>query len=212
MVRRPLPRRETLSASHGAATLLDVARWAESCGISGTMRMQASLAGPDDVLFAPGGTAEKQVRSASAYINELSRLVGTSHASVTTLRLHRLTVALRGAYARAWPCPREELAAEVRRLLGVRAGTAAAATPASTLLAHETASLAATLRRAKRLAALKPMPLCHLACVLAGLGGFEDEKIARCVVVHIDLMCIASHPCRRRPARAVGPPAFLPRR
>jgi hypothetical protein len=195
-VRRPLPRTEMMSARFGAARLLDVARWAESGAISGRLNLQHLLTGPDAVLFAPGGVAEEQAIVLCTFMNEIAPIVGTSHASVISLRLFRLRTALHGAYALgcdpAQPRPRDQVARDVRRLLGVRAGTAAAATPASALLAAEVTALAAALRRAKRLAALAPETLCHLACVMDALGGLEDQNIARCGCC----VCgIASHAC-----------------
>jgi hypothetical protein len=188
-VRRPLPRSDTLSSRFGAARLLDVARWAECGAISSKLNLQAGLKEPESVtFFAAGGAAEAEALNLNTHINELAALVGTSHASITSLRLYRLGTALRGAFARGCvapqPCSRAQLADEVRRLLGVRAGTAAATTLASALLADEVAALAATLRRAKRLAALTPKTMCQLTCVMAALGGLTDQKIARCGCAH----------------------------
>ena len=185
-MRRPLPRSEMLSARFGAASLLDVARWAESNSIGGEMEFSIihKLKGSDDVKFAPGGAAEGQLLHIPAIINELAALVGTSHTSVAVLRLLRLKTALQGVFlqikdpAKKPPCG--QVAAVVRRLLCVRQGSAAAAMPASALLAAEVASLAATLRRGKRLMAMRIM-LEHLTCVMDSLGGFEDPNIARCV-------------------------------
>jgi hypothetical protein len=201
-VRRPLPRSDTLSARHGAARLLDVARWAESGAASCDVHLRTVLrAQPHAVAFAPGGKAEKHARELCTFINELAPIVGTAHASVTTLRLYRLSVAVHGAFQRACteeaaPCPRGELAGLVRRLLGVRAGSAAAATPASALLTAELASLAATLRRAKRLTALTPSLVTNLTCVVDALGGLEDPNKARCVRCFV--VCVLM-PARRSP-------------
>jgi hypothetical protein len=206
-----------LSARFGAARLLDVARWAESGSVSGKLHLETALTGPDGVIFAPGGVAETQAVAANTCINELVTLVGTSHASVISLRLYRLNAALRGAVAHTLalpqPRPRAELAAVVRRLLGVKSGTAAATMPASALLATEVAALAATLRRAKRLAALSPIVLSQLVCVMNALGGLDDPSTARCVracgCVHCALVTMMCACCA--PAVPAALPAMMMR-
>jgi hypothetical protein len=185
-VRRPLPRSEMLSARYGPASLLDVARWAESNSIFAEFQTDRLVSsGSPDVIFAPGGIAEVNLGRLNTLINEFAAIVGTSHASVTLLRLLRLKVALRGTFSYVndpskKPPSRAQMAAIVRRLLTVRSGSAAAAISASALLAAEVAALAAILRRGKRMFGMYTL-LPHFACVMDSLGGLEDPSMARCV-------------------------------
>ena len=184
-VRRPLPRAEMLSARYGPASLLDVARWAESNSILADMQIgRLILKDSPDANVAPGGPAEVHVGRFTVLINEFAALVGTSHASVILLRLLRLKVVLRGAFSfvndPSKKPSRAQMAATVRRLLAVRSGSAAAAMPASALLAAEVAAVAAILRRGKRIMAMHSF-LHYFACVMDSLGGLEDPSLARCV-------------------------------
>ena len=187
-VRRPLPRSSVLSSRFGAASLLDVARWAEGFSFIFITVHEKALDADDEVVFAPcppGGVADEMVPQLNTCINELAALVGPWHASVLALRLQRLRNTLRGAFRRgcavtARPDARHHVAAEVRRLLGAHDGSAAARAQASLLLLSEMGWLLQTLRRA-RLPGLEPKMVVHFACVMAALGALEDKNFAQCV-------------------------------
>ena len=173
-----------LSSRFGAASLLDVARWAEGFSYIFISVHEKALDADDEVVFAPGGVADEMVPQLNTCINELAALVGPWHASVLALRLQRLRTTLRGAFRRcavtARPDARHHVAAEVRRLLGAHDGSAAARAPASLLLLSEMGWLLQTLRRA-RLPGLEPTMVVHFAGVMAALGALEDKNFAQCV-------------------------------
>ena len=72
------------------------------------------------------------------------------------------------------------MAAEVRRLLGARAGSATATLPATLILLSEMGWLLRTLQRAG-VPGLEPKIVVHFACVMAALGALEDKDYAQCV-------------------------------
>ena len=186
-VRRPVPRSNLLSSRFGAANILDVARWAEAFSYMFIAVHNKELDAEDAVVFAPGGVADRMVPHLNTCINELAVLVGPWHASVLALRLQRLRNTLRGAsmlasaaLAQKAPDLRDQVATEVRRLLGARAGSATATLPATLILLSEMGWLLRTLQRAG-VPGLEPKIVVHFACVMAALGALEDKDYAQCV-------------------------------